>query len=154
MYQIEKYQDVIAQQNEDTQKRFNIVQKLSRNFTIENTKALELDTLLVQQLQLEFSVKNTTQPDTSREIKSIKENTDTGIEEKFNELFNALKNQDFTKLSSVNPIDIEKTVTAVLNKQKIQLSQLDENIQNRLSAQATIIKYDIPEHKTEAFKKP
>lgn len=156
MYQIEKYQDVIAQQNEDTQKRFNIVQKLSRNFTIENTKALELDTLLVQQLQLEFSVKSTTQPDTSKEIKtkSIKENTDTGIEEKFNELFNALKNQDFSKQSSVNPIDIEKTVTAVLNKQKIQLSQLDEGIQNRLSAQATIIKYDIPEHKTEAFKKP
>lgn len=154
MYQIEKYLDVIAQQNEDTQKRFNIVQKLSRNFTIENTKALELDALLVQQLQLEFSVKNTTQPDTSREIKSIKENKDTGIEEKFNELFNALKNQDFSKQSSVNPIDIEKTVTAVLNKQKIQLSQLDEGIQNRLSAQATIIKYDIPEHKTEAFKKP
>jgi DNA replication protein DnaC len=156
MYQIEKYQDVIAQQNEDTQKRFNIVQKLSRNFTIENTKALELDTLLVQQLQLEFSVKNTTQPGTSKEIKtkSIRENSDAGLEEKFNELFSALKNQDFSKQSSVNPIDIEKTVMAVLNKQKIQLSQLDEGIQNRLSAQATIIKYDIPEHKTEAFKKP
>ena len=156
MYQIEKYQDVIAQQNEDTQKRFNIVQKLSRNFTIENTKALELDTLLVQQLQLESSDKkpnNSTSENTNIK-KTVSENTDASIEEKFNELFNALKNQDFTKLSSVNPIDIEKTVTAVLNKQKIQLSQLDEGIQNRLSAQATIIKYDIPEHKTEAFKKP
>ncbi len=156
MYQIEKYQDVIAQQNEDTQKRFNIVQKLSRNFTIENTKALELDTLLVQQLQLEDSVKknnNSTSENTTIK-KAVSKNTDTGIEEKFNELFNSLKNQDFSKQSSVNPIDIEKTVTAVLNKQKIQLSQLDEGIQNRLSAQATIIKYDIPEHKTEAFKKP
>lgn len=156
MYQIEKYQDVIAQQNEDTQKRFNIVQKLSRNFTIENTKALELDTLLVQQLQLESSDKkpNNSTSENKTIKKIVSENTDAGIEEKFNELFNALKNQDFTKLSSVNPIDIEKTVTAVLNKQKIQLSQLDEGIQNRLSAQATIIKYDIPEHKTEAFKKP
>lgn len=156
MYQIEKYLDVIAQQNEDTQKRFNIVQKLSRNFTIENAKALELDALLVQQLQLE-SFENKTNNNTSDNTyikKSASKNSDESIEEKFNELFNAFKNQDFSKQTSVSPIDIEKTVTTVLNKQKIQLSQLDEGIQNRLSAQATIIKYDIPEHKTEAFKKP
>ena len=157
MYKLESYQDSIAQQDEDTQKRFNLVKKLSRNFTIENEMALQLDKLLAEQLDFLLSQKNI--PTTSKKSEpnntaSNQNSPNENLEQKFTDLFEAFKKQDFSKQSNVNPIDIEKTVTSVLNKHKIQLSQLDESIQNRLSAQAVVIKYDIPERKTEAFKKP
>ena len=157
MYQLESYQGSIAQQDEDTQKRFNLVKKLSRNFTIENEMALQLDKLLAEQLDFLLSQKNI--PTTSKKSEpnntaSNQNSPNENLEQKFTDLFEAFKKQDFSKQSNVNPIDIEKTVTSVLNKHKIQLSQLDESIQNRLSAQAVVIKYDIPERKTEAFKKP
>jgi MoxR-like ATPase len=157
MYQLVNYQDSIAQQDEDTQKRFNLVKKLSRDFTIENEMAFQLDKLLVEQLETASNKEDS--PTTSKKSESNKttnnpNTTNENLEQKFTDLFEAIKKQDFSKQSSVNPIDIEKTVTSVLNKHKIQLSQLDESIQHRLSAQATVIKYDLPERKTEAFKKP
>jgi MoxR-like ATPase len=157
MYQLESYQDSIAQQDEDTQKRFNLVKKLSRGFTIENEMALQLDKLLVEQLDFLLSQKNN--PTTSKKSEpnkttSNQNRSNENLEQKFTDLFEAIKKQGFSKQSPANPLDIEKTVTSVLNKHKIQLSQLDESIQNRLSAQAVVIKYDIPERKTEAFKKP
>jgi MoxR-like ATPase len=157
MYQLESYQDSIAQQDEDTQKRFNLVKKLSRGFTIENEMALQLDKLLVEQLDFLLSQKNN--PTTSKKSEpnkttSNQNSSNENLEQKFTDLFEAIKKQGFSKQSPANPLDIEKTVTSVLNKHKIQLSQLDESIQNRLSAQAVVIKYDIPERKTEAFKKP
>jgi MoxR-like ATPase len=149
MYQILKYQNSIAEQNEETQKRYNLIEKLSKGFTVENAMAQEIDKLLVEQLELESNSTST-----NNTTKQIIKNSDASTEEKFNNLFEALKNQDFSKQPNFNPNDIEKMVTAVLNKQKIQLSQLDESIQHRLSAKATVIKYDIPEHQTTAFKKP
>ena len=154
MYQILQYQDSIAQQDAETQKRYNLIQKLSKNFTVENAMAMELDKLLVEQMQLANSTKDETDSFTTKKQISKKSNSDDSIEDRFNDLFEKIKNAGFTNNSKVNPDDIEETVTTLFKKQKIQLSQLDESIQTRLSAHATIIKYDIPERKTAEFKQP
>ena len=41
MYKLLNYQDSIAEQDEDTQKRYNLVKKLSKDFTVENEMALQ-----------------------------------------------------------------------------------------------------------------
>lgn len=159
MYKIIKYKELIANSDVDTQKRFNMIEKLSKGFTTENAMALQLDQLLTEQMELQ-------QAETPNPSKPVKSDFNNGsaqhqsnsedIHQRFNELFEAIKNNVSSNGSNVklNPTEIEKTIQQALSKQKIQLNQLDESIQQRLSSQATIIKYDIPEHKTAEFKKP
>ncbi|MBK6834066.1 MAG: hypothetical protein IPG89_07250 [Bacteroidetes bacterium] len=48
MYKIVKYQSEIASKDAETQKRYNLIEKLSKGFTIENEMAIQLDKLLVE----------------------------------------------------------------------------------------------------------
>jgi hypothetical protein len=101
MYSIIKYRDIIAGRDADTRKRYEMVERLSKGFTVENRAALEMDKLLTEQLDLELENKT---PKTSNDNDDIliskprtrKNNTSpvsADLIESFNELFEALKSQ-------------------------------------------------------------
>lgn len=155
MYKIEKYQNEIASKDADTQKRYNLIEKLSKGFTIENEMAIQLDKLLVEQLELEVS---------ANQIKSTKPKSPSkgnepteDIKQRFNDLFDAIKSNTGNKngkASQVNQIDIEKAVEESLLKNPIKFNQLDESLKDRFLAKPHILKYDLPERKTTEFKNP
>src|SRR5260221_2424661 len=109
MYDILKYKDIIDLQDEATIKRYEIISKLSKDFTIANDRALEMDKLLTEQLDMEVGSRP---PDEGPELEEDAANekpvtasplppkekkqvipSGTDIETQFRELFNALKDQ-------------------------------------------------------------
>ena len=156
MYSVSQYSHLIAEQDADTQKRYALIEKLSEGFTKANTTALELDKLLTEQLELEQSsdtsvAKN--KPITSSPKKSANKNkppTESEIEALFSDLFYTLKNQG----QSVSFETVRQAVEDSLLQTKITFSQLDENLQNKLSTAPVLVKYDIPGVSTPVFKKP
>jgi DNA replication protein DnaC len=144
MYKTKSYLEQIKQMDKDTQKRFDMIQKLSRDFTIENKTALAMDELLFEQIQLE------TTPQTKRaEAKQqpqkpvvAKQNSTSNesIEESFQELFDAL--QQVKNPTGINP------------NQKISFDNLDSELQRLLSTTPQTIRYEIKDVKTKEFAKP
>jgi MoxR-like ATPase len=101
MYSIEKYRDIIGDQDADTRKRYEMIEKLSKGFTVENKTALEMDKLLAEQLDLEQDDEPVaTSDDTSsvvaskpRARRNNKPSASSDLIESFNELFEALKSK-------------------------------------------------------------
>jgi hypothetical protein len=71
------------------------LKKLSKGFTIENEMAIQLDKLLVEQLELEGSAK---QIKSTKPKSPSKDNEPTeDIKQRFNDLFDAIKNNTGNK---------------------------------------------------------
>jgi len=155
MYKIVKYQSEIASKDADTQKRYNLIEKLSKGFTIENEMAIQLDKLLVEQLELEGSAK---QIKSTKPKSPSKDNEPTeDIKQRFNDLFDAIKNNTGNKndkATHVNSVDIEKAIEESLIKNPIKFNQLHKSIKDRLLATPHIIKYELSERKSTEFKNP
>lgn len=143
MYSVAQYKEVIATKDSDTQKRFDMIEKLSRNFTTENKTALAMDKLLSDQL------KTVERPEA--EPKPIKQKG-SNLEQSFNELFEALKEGRSTV--SPNEKSIKEALKSFLHDTKITYDNLDSGLQKLVSAQPQIIKYSFPSTATSAFKKP
>jgi midasin (ATPase involved in ribosome maturation) len=155
MYKIVKYQSEIASKDAETQKRYNLIEKLSKGFTIENEMAIQLDKLLVEQLELEGSAKQIKSSKPNSPSKDNEPNED--IKQRFNDLFDAIKNNTGNKNSKaaqVNSVDIEKAIEESLIKNPIKFNQLHESIKDRLLATPHIIKYELSERKSTEFKNP
>lgn len=101
MYSIVKYRDIIASRDADTRKRYEMIEKLSKGFTVENKTALDMDKLLAEQLDLEQEDDAATTSDDSSAVVASKPRTrkastpsvSPDLIENFNELFEALKSQ-------------------------------------------------------------
>ncbi len=128
MYDILKYKDIIDLQDEATIKRYEIISKLSKDFTIANDRALEMDKLLTEQLDMEVGSRP---PDEGPELEEDAANekpvtasplppkekkqvipSGTDIETQFRELFNALKDQQPRyiryELPGITTVEMEK----------------------------------------------
>lgn len=151
MYSIEKYKNLIASQDADTQKRYSMVERLSKGFTVDNATALEMDRLLTEQMEL-ASATNTPAP----QLPSHKSHpAKSNIDDLFNDLFDALKNQQAPAAGdAVSKDALKAAVKETLATTKIRLENLDEGLQQKLSTNPVIIKYDLPKITTTAFKKP
>jgi hypothetical protein len=158
MYSVAQYKDIIHSKDADTQKRFGMIERLSKDFTVDNPTARQLDQLLTEQLELEKKTvpvpASTPSPAPKRESKPASTNNNLKeLETSFNELFDALKNH--TKQdTSVNPETMQKALRELLHDTKIGFDQLDSEVQKKLSGQTQIIKYSLPPAPTTAFKKP
>lgn len=131
--------------DEETQKRFDIIQRLSRDFTIENKTALQMDELLFEQIQLEApSEQKHIEPkrQSSKPVVSTPKTSSSNqsIEQSFKELFDAL--QQVKNPSSFNP------------NQKIGFDNLDTELQRLLSSKPQTIRYEIRDVQTKEFSKP
>src|SRR5260221_5849370 len=128
MYDILKYKDIIDLQDEATIKRYEIISKLSKDFTIANDRALEMDKLLTEQIDMEVGSRP---PDEGPELEEDAANekpvtasplppkekkqvipSGTDIETQFRELFNALKDQQPRyiryELPGITTVEMEK----------------------------------------------
>lgn len=130
--------------DEETQKRFEMIQKLSRDFTTENKTALAMDELLFEQIQLETAVQTKhveSREKTSKPVVSQQKSTSNqSIEESFQELFDALQQV--------------KNPTGIIPNQKISFNNLDSELQRLLSITPQTIRYEIRDVKTKEFSKP
>ena len=159
MYRITEYKHLIPNQDADTQKRFAMIEKLSRDFTVENKTALEMDRLLTEQLELEGASPNsdaTTQSTrtVSRQKpvkKSREKNGAKDVEEIFQELFDALKDQQG---QTVSKEAIRELLRGELQDVQIGFQNLDEEVRRILSSQPQTIRFELPSSVTTSFKKP
>src|SRR4051812_29956328 len=95
MYKIVKYRDIISGRDADTVKRYHLIEKLSKGFTAENKVALEMDQLLTEQLDMEMDTAQAVhvpKPSTTNNVRQSQP-VKVDLEQQFQELFNALKNQ-------------------------------------------------------------
>jgi midasin (ATPase involved in ribosome maturation) len=148
MYKIKNYTQQIRQMDTETQKRFEMIQRLSRDFSIENKTALAMDELLFEQIQLENASVSTPEPKTitakqqpSKPTPVVSKNKkDQSIEESFEELFHALKQV--------------KNPSGFSSNQKVGFDNLDAELQRLLSSKPQTIRYEIRDVKTNEFAKP
>jgi len=124
MYKIISYKDVIAGKDADTRKSFELIKKLSKNFTVENKTALDMDELLVEQLEMEEEEKSTTKNSATNQNgqkkTEIKRTSGTfDIEKSFSELFEVLKDRQ----PQIIKYDFPKTETPAFKKPDIEAFQ-------------------------------
>ena len=84
MYKIKKYQDIVPAYGSTVMKRFEMIQKLSKNFSVSNKIALEMDKLLTQQIEDEITEEleeKENKKNTSSTEKQARELAKTFIEE-------------------------------------------------------------------------
>jgi len=96
MYKVKEYEDLIAGKDADTKKRFQMIKSLSKNFTVQNKTALEMDELLAEQLEMEEEEEHSGGQTTvvkNWQAKARKTNGSFDIEQSFSELFELLKNR-------------------------------------------------------------
>lgn len=151
MYKTKDFEDVIPAKDPDTQKRYEMIKRLSRNFTAENKTALELDKLLAEQFDLEQVAPDEPTVPSSKPLR--RKQTPDGpkeIDELFQELFNALKEQG----QSIDKDEVRKLLKLELQDIEIGFQNLDKEVRKILSSQPQIIRYDLSPVKTTAFKKP
>lgn len=126
MYSIVKYRDIISSRDADTIKRYELIEKLSRGFTVENKTALEMDKLLTEQLDMEtgsngddgtasVSTAAPSKPRASRPAATIS----TDLEQQFRELFDALKDQQPRLIR----YDLPRVATMEMEKPEIDAFQ-------------------------------
>jgi MoxR-like ATPase len=161
MYKITNYIDRIESSDVDTKKRYSMIEKLSRGFTVENKTALEMDKLLAEQFELEANnFKNpvrsstttkqtTTQPKVNRKWTEREQSRTT--EEIFQELFDTLKKQPH---GNIDAETVQKLLQDELRQFKISYSNLDKEVQKMLSSKEQTIRFELPPTPTTSFKKP
>lgn len=170
MYQIKEHSDYFNTADADTKKRFDMVKKLSKNFTVENEMALQIDKLLMELKGVDaepipegnlvtanaLTVKSSAKP----AIQKAQQEQKTNLTESFEELFHALKEQaitvqpDFAANKEMLKETLKETLHETLKEVKIGYRDLDTDVQKRLSTQPVTLIYELPERTLPAFTKP
>jgi MoxR-like ATPase len=160
MYKIKEYKEQIASTDADTQKRFSMIEKLSRGFTIENKTALEMDKLLTEQFELERTAsKNPVQTARSKQVVTkpkinrspVESAKERSTEEIFQELFDTLKKQP---QGNIGTDTVRQLLQEELQEWKVGYDNLDRDIRQMLTNKEQTIRFELPPTPTTAFKKP
>ncbi len=156
MYKVKDLEHLVLHSDAETKKRFDMVKRLSHDFTVANATAQQMDELLAEQLEAaNDETPGPSNPTTKKKPASRpKKGGDSGIEEKFEELFEALKDYAGPTSAAPNEQAVRAMVKEAMSGQKIGLSNLAEDIRELLSQKPQVIKYDLPKVQTMAFKKP
>jgi len=160
MYKVNQYKDQLARADADTQKRFAMVEKLSRGFTVENKTALEMDKLLTEQLELETSAsKKSVHTDAPKQVATkpkekkqwVEPAKERSTEQIFQELFDTLKKQP---QGNIDADTVRQLLQEELHAWKVGYDNLDRDIRQMLSNKEQTIRFELPPTPTTAFKKP
>lgn len=164
----------IAGLDADTQRRFEIIRKLSTNFTKHHPSAVEMDRLLAEQVELEAPAshpepprnppasKPKTAPKTGAKpvpmpSKKMQRTSDVSAEDeiglKVEELVETIKAKA-GKRANHTPAEMAEAVEEALRTHKIGLHHLDEALRKRLESAPMVIRYDLPPAKTAEFNAP
>jgi DNA replication protein DnaC len=164
MYQIKEHSDYFNNADADTKKRFDMVKKLSKNFTVVNEMALQIDKLLMELKGVDaqpMPANNlvtanflTSQSTTKKE--NQKPQQKVSLTESFEDLFQILKEQSIPVQPEfiLNKETLKETLHETLKEVKIRYSDLDNDVQKRFSTLPITLQYELPERTLPAFAKP
>jgi hypothetical protein len=62
MYKVQQYNDVIGQKGADAQKRYSMIERLSKHFTVHHELAVKMDEILARQLGEKKETSQTPRP--------------------------------------------------------------------------------------------
>lgn len=144
----------------ETQKQFGMIRKLSKNFTVENTVALQLDEMLMEFKKIDSAssvqtpIKTNSKPISTKPV--VKTAQNGTLANSFEELFEILKgnlapNGNGTAL---NRGDLKEALHETLKEVKIRYSDLDTDVQKRFSTLPIVMSYEIAERSLPTFTKP
>jgi MoxR-like ATPase len=159
MYKVQQYNDVIGRQDADTQKRYSMIERLSKGFTVHNDTARQMDDLLAEQLSMQAHGEAPAAPKpkssgNGNPRPKPQPQPSSDLVAKFDSLFDALKE------GVGKPIGKEELKAALyetLETVKISMGHLDSGVQKMLyeSSANVVIKYDLPAPaKPIPFRKP
>jgi cobaltochelatase CobS len=158
MYQSKNYIDYFLNSDESTRKRFNMVKNLSKNFTIDNKVAKDMDKMLMDFKALDDKPKdqgiNQKPKDIEKKTTTLKKTTGT-LQSEFEELFDILKrNVNPSTNINVDKENIKEILQESLKEVKITYNDLDTEVQRRFSSLPVVISYQFPERTLPTFTKP
>lgn len=151
MYEVTEYKHLIASKDADTQKRYSMIEKLSRDFTVENKTAMEMDRLLVEQFKLENNPSTISTTTLKAERKTSQKKNAKNVDEIFQELFDALKSH---QENPINKEAVRELIQTELQDIQTGFQNLSNEVRKVLSSQPQIIRYELPPAITTSFKKP
>jgi MoxR-like ATPase len=158
MYKTAKYQDYFENADADTVKQFNMVRKLSKNFTSVNKVALDLDEMLMQFRDIDLAQANgngskaASKQSTSKPTNKPKQNGT--LANSFEELFELLKGNIQIPQPGLNREDLKEALHETLKEVKIRFGDLDTEVQKKFSTIPVVMSYEIAERKLPTFTKP
>lgn len=146
----------------DTKKQFNFVRQLSKEFTIENEMAKQLDETLMQLKEIDDRLAQPQQTSKPSIVKpstkptTVKPNRDKPIEEHFEELFEILKQQSIPVQQdfSFDKEVLKETLHDTLKEVKIRYGDLDKDVQQRFANLPVTLNYQLPPRTLPTFTKP
>ncbi len=158
MYQIAKHQEYFKQADADTRKRFDIVKKLSQNFTLDNKVAKDMDKMLMDYKALdEPQAEEATVQKPKQVIKktTVQKKPNGTLQSEFEELFELLKgNIQQPGSPLLNTQHVKEILHETLKEDKIRYSDLDSDVQKRFSSLPMVMSYELPERSLPTFTKP
>ena len=158
MYQSKNHTDYFSQADESTRKRFDMVKKLSKNYSVENKVAIDLDKLLMDFKAIddrEEEKPRVQKPKPSARQTNAGKGTPASLQSEFENLFEALKNATASSHSgNIDKEAVKEIIHATLKEVKIRYSDLDSDVQKRFSSLPVLISYELPERTLPSFTKP
>lgn len=155
MYKTEKHKDYFTSASDDTKKRFELIRKLSKNFTVENDMAISIDNLLMELKIIDDN--SNSKPSNSKPAANkpqIKHQKNSGLKESFEELFEILKENAIQPELSLNKELLKETLHETLKEVKIRFGDLDTDVQKRFSSLPVNLTYELPDRTLPTFTKP
>lgn len=155
MYRTKEHTDHFLSADADTKKQFEMLRKLSKNFTVENKVALELDNMLMQLKELDDAGNADSKSDVKTATKTTASKTKKeGLKESFEELFEILKENAIQPSAVLSKEALKETLHETLKEVKIRFGDLDADMQKRFSTLPIRLSYELPERILPEFTKP
>lgn len=161
MYKSYQHKDYFENANADTVKQFKMVKQLSKNFTIENKVALQIDDMLMQFKELDAPQNNNgksiNKAANTKPVPTLTKvaKSNGSLSHSFEELFEILKgNVPNPQGSELNKENLKEVLHETLKEVKIRFGDLDTDVQKRFSSLPIVMNYEMPERTLPTFTKP
>lgn len=153
----------IAGLDADSKRRFDMIRRLSVEFTKYNQIAVEMDGLLAEQVELEEAPKPTPAPRPTprppKEGKPVEKSSSTEdpaldeVDRNMAKLAETIKSLVSNRPASEGG-DVAKAVEQAMRDHKIGIEHLDENLRKRLDSAPLVVRYEFPPAKAVDFNAP
>lgn len=159
MYKSNQHKDFFLNSEQAIRKRFNLVKKLSNDFTTPHKTAKELDELLMEYKHSESSspsqakISEPSKPSKVSQSPSKKE-TQNALVSEFETLFDLLKQTALAPSATLDEAHVQALIKKSLKSEKITFDDLDTDVQNRFSNLPITIRYELPDKTLPSFSKP
>jgi cobaltochelatase CobS len=163
-YHIQQYENLI---NEEDRKRYDLVKKLSQNFTVENATARSMDNLLSERYKdLQHSLPESKPREQEKDSSKKKETKESrsekpekpkpsqGAMQTAEDLFRSILEHQQNSGSDVSEKQLQNSIEQAFKSFKIEERNLSNELAQKLAIKPQIIKYELPNISLPEFEKP